>query len=125
MAGLKIFWPRPPKDILTTPIENTAPTAMSHHGEFGGRFNAKSTPVTAADKSETVLLRFIRNFVISHSVKTQASTPTSASIITDIPKNHTETRNAGAIAMSTSLIIFRVESAECMCGDGETINFFI
>ena len=86
---------------------------------------ASSTPVTTADKSETVLSLFIRNLAMSHSVNIQAATPAIVSMITEIPKNQTDTSQAGAMAISTSLMIFRVESAEWICGESETVNFSI
>ena len=58
-AGLKMFFPNPPNIILITIIANNAPMGGSQSGVEAGRENASKTPVTMAEQSESVCLRFI------------------------------------------------------------------
>ena len=77
MAGLKTFWPMPPKGSLATQIQTTAPMNTIHRGIEDGRFIASSRPVTTADRSPTVEGRFNIQRVTAHSSSTQEATLTS------------------------------------------------
>ena len=77
MAGLKTFWPMPPKGSLATQIQTTAPMNTIHRGIEDGRFIASSRPVTTADRSPTVEGRFSIQRVTAHSSSTQEATLTS------------------------------------------------
>ena len=50
-AGLKILNPIPPNKCLAMPIAANAARITPHQGVAGGRQNAKSNPVTIADRS--------------------------------------------------------------------------
>ena len=71
MAGLKTFWPMPPKGSLATQMATTAPMNTIQRGIADGRFSASSRPVTTADRSPTVEGRFISHRVTAHSSSTQ------------------------------------------------------
>ena len=50
-AGFIKFCPKPPNTIFTMMIANTPPRIASQIGKVDGKFNARSKPVTTADKS--------------------------------------------------------------------------
>jgi hypothetical protein len=85
-AGLKGFFPSPPKDILATPIDIIAPTINIHIGRLVGTLNAKSTPVIIAEPSEIVGSPFKIYFCINHSNKRQEATDTKVRIMALNPK---------------------------------------
>ena len=53
-AGFIKFCPSPPKSIFTTKMAKTPPITPIHQGAVEGRFKAKRSPVTTAEKSPTV-----------------------------------------------------------------------
>ena len=71
-AGLNGLLPKPPNDILPMPIATIEPTIIIHAGMLDGKLNANKIPVIIADPTAMVQGPLIRNFWISHSVKTQA-----------------------------------------------------
>ena len=77
MAGLKMFWPSPPKTCLPITIANPAPTTPIHHGAQGGSVMAISHPVSNADPSSKVDLT---GFPASE--RQRASKPSAASTVT-------------------------------------------
>ena len=85
MAGLNMFCPRPPKDILAMPMATTAPMTTTHQGVLQGRFIASSRPVTSAEEPLNSSGRFIRNFAMSHSRPTQATALTARTSNSDQP----------------------------------------
>ncbi len=66
-AGLKTFWPSPPKTTLPRPIATTPPTKAIQSGTPGGSVRPRSSPVIAADPSRRVPEPTAR------SVRTQAT----------------------------------------------------
>ena len=77
MAGLKTFWPMPPKGSLATQMATTAPMNTIHRGIADGRFIASRSPVTTADRSPTVDGFFSIHLVTAHSSSTHEATLTS------------------------------------------------
>ena len=77
MAGLKGFWPIPPKVILATPMDTSAPMNTTHHGVVLGKFIASKRPVTTADKSPMVLGALSIYLVMAHSSNTPEGTLTA------------------------------------------------
>ena len=51
IAGLKMFWPSPPKMSLPNPMPNAPPTNAIHIGNPGGNVSPKRSPVIIADPS--------------------------------------------------------------------------
>jgi len=72
-AGLKGFFPRPPKDIFPMPMDIKAPISNIQIGRLLGTLKASNIPVTRADPSFMVTGPLIRYFWISHSKKRHAS----------------------------------------------------
>ena len=58
-AGFIKFCPRPPNSIFTTRMANTPPITPIHQGTLTGRFRARRSPVTTAEKSQMVTSFFI------------------------------------------------------------------
>ena len=77
MAGLKTFWPMPPKDSLATQMETKAPMNTIQRGIADGRFIASSRPVTTAERSPMVEGFFSIHLVTAHSSSTQEATLTA------------------------------------------------
>ena len=110
----------PPKSCLTTMMATAAPTMHCQMGILTGRFRARIRPVTAADRSITVLGRFMP-FSNSHSKNTQAATHTTSTSSARMPKNSTEAITAGIRAISTSRMMVWVVSFPWICGETDTI----
>lgn len=53
MAGLNMFWPKPPNRCLATTIANKLPKTPIHQGAQGGRLIASNQPVSKADPSNS------------------------------------------------------------------------
>ena len=66
MAGFAKFIPIPPKSCLTTIMATTEPKAACQSGMETGRLNARSMPVTTAERSPTVT-GFLHNFSKANS----------------------------------------------------------
>ena len=67
-AGLKGLQPNPPKDILPTPIANSAPRMIIQIVRLDGKLNASNTPVMIAEPSQIVVVGFFSQyFPIAHS----------------------------------------------------------
>ena len=94
----------------------------SHSGSVTGRLNASITPVTAAERSCTVLSR-LRSLQQSSSQQTADTAHTAVSSSARSPNTHTAKPSAGQSAMSTWSIIPDVEAVLRICGDGETVSF--
>ena len=106
-AGLNGLQPKPPNDILPTPMANRAPIMIIHIGRFDGRLNASNTPVMMAEPSVMVRRsRFKIYLLMAHSKNTQAATDTAVTTNAPMPKAMSDTRNAGISAMSTPYIFF-------------------
>lgn len=54
IAGLAKFFPNPPKIIFTIIMAKAEPITGTNKGNTGGRFKARSSPVTTADQSSMV-----------------------------------------------------------------------
>ncbi len=52
-AGLKMFWPRPPKISLPNAIATTPPKNAIHNGKLGGNVRPSSNPVIMPDPSRS------------------------------------------------------------------------
>ena len=78
-------------------------------GNPAGRFIASSKPVTAALRSEMVLLRLVilRN---RYSNRIEAATQTTSSSRARVPKTSTDATTAGSRAMRTSPMTEVVEA---------------
>ena len=85
-----------------------APITTIHHGIDAGRLKASSTPVTTAERFPTV--------------GAPRSTDSAVTPSTLQPKSSAETTSAGSSAITTSRMIFVVDSALWTCGDGATKN---
>ena len=85
IAGLNRFWPRPPNDILTTPIANRAPANTIHQGVVEGRFMASRRPVTSADQPLNISGFFMRYLAMSHSRPMQKTALSASTISSDQP----------------------------------------
>ena len=72
-AGLKGFWPRPPKNSLATTMAMKAPRTAIQMGVEGGRTRARRRPVTTAEKSPMLRACFVTSLK-SHSERTEAAT---------------------------------------------------
>ena len=68
----------PPKDILTTPMANSAPISTIHQGVETGRFIASSRPVTVAAEGQNRPMSLKRNLAIAHSISTQETALTAS-----------------------------------------------
>ena len=101
MAGLAKFWPMPPKNCLTTTMATKEPKAACQRGMDAGRFRARIRPVTAADRSVMVQVRFVI-FSKAHSHSTATATQTTSTSRAWMPKNTIDAITAGNRAMSTS-----------------------
>ncbi len=53
-AGLKMFWPSPPKISLPKPTPNTPPRNAIHTGKPGGRIRPRRSPVITAEPSRVL-----------------------------------------------------------------------
>ena len=84
-AGLNRFCPSPPKLIFATPIATNAPITTIHQGKLLGKLNARSKPVSTAERSQMVDFCFKINFAISHSNSTQATTLIAVVMSAPIP----------------------------------------
>ena len=125
-AGLKMFWPKPPKVILPTPMAKRAPMMMIHTGRFDGRFMPSRMPVRAAEPSRMVLRsERIMNLLMAHSKNTQAATLDRHTMAEPMPKNHSETSSAGTRAMMTPYMLRSTESRPWAWGESETTNLLI
>ena len=122
-AGLKGFLPRPPKVILPTPIDTSAPTATIHSGMDEGKLKASSIPVTTADQLLTVSGPRSRKRCIRYSNTTQQATDVHVTNNTLNPNTHVDTASAGSSAITTSSISRDVVCCPWTCGEGETIKF--
>ena len=79
--------PNPPKDILPTPIANSAPRMIIQIGKLDGKLNASNTPVMMAEPSQMVVVGFfIKYFPIAHSKNKQAATEVAVTIRAPSPK---------------------------------------
>ena len=85
-AGLNGLLPRPPNDILPMPIATIEPTMIIHAGMLEGKLNANKIPVIIAEPSAMVQGPLMRNFWMSHSVKTQAATDINVTRAASNPK---------------------------------------
>ena len=106
-AGLKGLQPKPPNDILPTPMANKAPRIIIQIGKLEGRLNANNTPVMIAEPSVIERRsRFKIYLLIAHSKNTQDTTETAVTTSEPMPKANNETRKAGISAISTPYIFF-------------------
>ena len=85
-AGLKIFLPRPPKDILPTPMETIAPIRMIHQGKLLGTLNASKIPVIIADPSVMVTAVLKIYFWITNSTRRHITTDINVTRTASRPK---------------------------------------
>ena len=109
MAGLAKFWPMPPKNCLITMMATKEPNMACQRGISTGRFRARIRPVTAADRSMTVMgLRQI--FSKAHSQAMAVATHTTSTSSACTPKNTMDAMTAGNRAMSTSRMMVWVVS---------------
>lgn len=99
-----------------------APITTIHHGIDAGRLKASSTPVTTAERFPTVGAPRSMNRWIRYSNTTQHTTDSAVTPSTLQPKSSAETTSAGSSAITTSRMIFVVDSALWTCGDGATKN---
>jgi hypothetical protein len=76
-AGLKTFWPRPPKMTLPKPMATAPPTNAIHSGKPGGRISPSSRPVMMAEPSRSELRGPVSRSVTS-APATAANTTSSA-----------------------------------------------
>ena len=105
-------------------IAKIEPTIHCQTVAVAGRFNASSKPVTVALKSKTVcFLLLIRLKINSDTTAVTTHTPIISSALK--PNKTTAITVAGASAINTSSIMFCVVTGLLMCGDVDTINFFI
>lgn len=123
-AGLKMFLPKPPKDIFPMPMAANAPIARIHIGRFDGTLNASSTPVMMADPSLIVGSFFNMNLEIKYSNTTQNNMEANVNISASSLNTYSDNKNAGISAISTPYMFFGMLSPLCMCGEGDTINLF-
>ena len=109
MAGLAKLQPMPPNSCLTITIATKQPTMAIQMGNPAGRFIASSRPVTAALKSEMVLVRLVilRN---RYSNRIDTSTQMISSTRARVPNTRTEATTAGSSAMRTSRMTEVVEA---------------
>ena len=120
-AGLRKFLPIPPKSCFTTTIATNAPTTGISGDTPEGRFMASRSPVTAAERSETVLF-LLRSFCTPHSKNTQATIEIATTAAARPPNMMIPQAVAGNRAISTSSIIFCVVTPFLMWGEGETVS---
>ena len=120
-AGLTKFLPIPPKSCFTTTIAKKAPTTGIQSGTATGRFIARSSPVTAAERSDTVTDLCSRNCVRA-SKPTAAATDITPITSARVPNTYTPHMNAGMSAISTSSITVAVVSGLFICGEDCTFN---
>jgi hypothetical protein len=106
-----------------TTIAKNEPTTAIHFGIAGGRFNARRSPVTAALRSERVLL-LLRILLAKYSNATEETTQTIMVRAASSPKKYTPAKEAGNKAISTSSMIFEVEASLLICGDELIDNLF-
>ena len=125
-AGLNRLHPKPPKDIFTTPMANSAPRITIHTGKLEGKLKASNTPVMMAEPSLMVVsVRFIRYFPMTHSKNTQEATETNVTMKAPTPKKYNDVRKAGTNATSTPYIFLFTLSRLWICGDRDTVNLLI
>ena len=109
MAGLAKFCPMPPKNCLTTMMATKEPNMACQMGISTGRFSARIRPVTAADRSVMVQVRFVI-FSKAHSHSTATATQTTSTSRARTPKKTMDAMTAGNRAMSTSRMMVWVVS---------------
>ena len=111
--------PMPPNSCLTITMATKQPTIAIQMGNPAGRFMASSRPVTAALKSEMVLVRLVirRN---RYSNRIDAPTQTTSSTRARVPNTRTDATTAGSSAMRTSPMTEVVETLLRICGPAET-----
>ena len=95
----------PPKRPFTTTMANTEPTAACQSGIFAGRFRAKRSPVTTADRSHAVCCSFFTMRLKINSAAKLEMTHTAITAMLAAPKNITDATAAGKSAMITSNIM--------------------
>lgn len=123
-AGLKMFLPKPPKDIFPIPMAANAPIAKIHAGRLDGTLKASNTPVMMADPSFIVGSIFNKNLEMKYSNSTQNTMEANVNISALSPNTYNDNKNAGISAISTPYMFFGMLSPLCMCGEGDTINLF-
>ena len=120
-AGFMKFCPSPPKSCFTTMIAKKAPTTPIHHGSVGGRFSARSNPVTTALKS-LIVTGLCMSFSQRYSAKTAAAVVSTIKIHAfscrkfQIPKNV-----AGSREITTISIILLLVTLSRICGEDDTL----
>ena len=102
-AGFIKLQPRPPNICLTSRMATALPTRIIHQGAVEGRFSARITPVTAADRS-LMRMGFLPSFCQRSSRPTQNTTDSSVTRSACQPKSHTPAMTQGMSAVSTSSI---------------------
>ena len=85
IAGLLKFFPIPPKSCFTTTIANRHPRTACQNGKLAGTLNAISSPVRAAERSQTVCFLCVIA-LYAYSKSTLAATHTTDSSSALIPK---------------------------------------
>ena len=105
IAGLAKFCPIPPNSCFTTTMATTLPNAACQSGIVTGRLNASKSPVTTAERSDTVTSR-LQSFSNKNSDSTLQPTQTLITNRLRKPKITTDITAAGRRAIITSSIIF-------------------
>ena len=112
----------PPKNCFAITIAKKSPIITIHIGIDAGTLNAKSIPVTIAERSPIVLWRFI-TLRDKYSNTTQAVTDTKV-IINDLtPKMKQDAISDGINAIITSSIMLLEVCLERKCGEALTVSF--
>ena len=121
IAGFAKFCPNPPKSCFAITTATKQPIRACHKGSSGGRFIARSIPVTAALKSVIVCSRFM---IILHkpSIATEPAMHTRVRISALIPNITIPVTREGRSAIITYSITFCVVMLLVICGDADTFN---
>ena len=105
-------------------IATTAPITGRYSGTVGGRLNASSSPVTTADRSDTVEGIF-RSLHQRYSHRTQEAVVTATTSRLRRPKMIVEATSAGSIAMITLPMTRWVVRSQRICGTGDTTRWLV
>ncbi len=112
-AGLKMFWPSPPKTSLPRPIATAPPSSAIQSGMPAGSVRPSSSPVMAAEPSRSVPPGPNARSVATAPKVAAASTSSALG-----PKNQVAAATTGARLITTDHMMRAVESSALRCGDG-------
>ena len=119
MAGFAKFLPMPPKSALVTITATKSPITSMYSEIVDGTLKARSTPVTAAERSPAVL-GSLKSLHHRYSKPTHAMIETATTMRASRPKKMREAAKAGANAMRTLRMTDCVVSGLTICGAGSS-----